>query len=168
MPAWCEYVHHQRVFQRSRLMVDASPYDEAVASARGKCFAVHRDRKLPTHHIDNLSPMNSMGAPFLLYPQHSNMRSMIDRFLDNLGLKRRVIMEASDTEAIKGLVESGFGYSILPQYALKGSKRSLQIMRVAGHRLVRSQALATSIVARPRALTESVATFLKEALADAT
>jgi DNA-binding transcriptional LysR family regulator len=91
---------------------------------------------------------------------------MIDRFLDNLGLKRRVIMEASDTEAIKGLVESGFGYSILPEYALKGSRRSLQIMRIAGHRLVRSQALATSIVARSRALTESVAAFLKESLAD--
>lgn len=84
-----------------------------------------------------------------------------------LDLRLTACVLASDTEAIKGLVESGFGYSILPQYALKGSKRSLQIMRVAGHRLVRSQALATSIVARPRALTESVATFLKEALADA-
>jgi DNA-binding transcriptional LysR family regulator len=125
--------------------------------------APHRGRG---SHIGTIQPHELDGAPFLLYPQHSNMRSMIDRFLDNLGLKRRVIMEASDTEAIKGLVESGFGYSILPQYALKGSKRSLQIMRVAGHRLVRSQALATSIVARPRALTESVATFLKEALAD--
>ena len=117
-------------------------------------------------HIGTIQPHELDGAPFLLYPKHSNMRTMIDHFLDNLGLKRRVIMEASDTEAIKGLVESGFGYSILPQYALKGSQRSLQIMRVAGHRLVRSQALATSIVARPRALTESVAAFLKEMLAD--
>src|SRR5215472_9252557 len=116
-------------------------------------------------HIGTIRPEELDGAPFLLYPKHSNMRTMIDRFLDNLGLKHRVIMEASDTEAIKGLVESGFGYSILPQYALKGSKRSLQIMRVSGHRLVRSQALATSIVARPRALTESVAAFLREALA---
>ncbi|HZD95140.1 MAG TPA: LysR family transcriptional regulator [Candidatus Sulfotelmatobacter sp.] len=127
-------------------------------------------RPAPRHkggaHIGTVQLKELDGAPFLLYPKHSNMRTMIDRFLDNLGVKRRVIMEASDTEAIKGLVESGFGYSILPEYALKGSKRSLQIMRVAGHRLVRSQALATSIMARPRGLTESVAAFLQEALAE--
>jgi DNA-binding transcriptional LysR family regulator len=116
------------------------------------------------HHIGTIQPQDLDGAPFLLYPKHSNMRTMIDRFLDNLGLKRRVIMEASDTEAIKGLVESGFGYSILPEYALKGSRRSFQILRVAGQRLVRSQALATSIMARPRGLTESVATFLQQIL----
>ncbi len=125
--------------------------------------AAHR---VPGAHIGTIRPEELDGAPFLLYPKHSNMRTVIDRFLDSLGLKRRVIMEASDTEAIKGLVESGFGYSILPEYALKGSRRSLQIMRVAGHRLVRSQALASSISARPRALTESVVTFLKDALAN--
>lgn len=126
--------------------------------------APHRVRgtHIGTVQLDELD-----GAPFLLYPKRSNMRTMIDHFLDNLGVKRRVIMEASDTEAIKGLVESGFGYSILPQYALKGSRRSLQILRVAGHRLVRSQALAMSIAAPPRALTESVAAFLKETLSDA-
>jgi DNA-binding transcriptional LysR family regulator len=135
-------------------------FDEELLVVRP---ASHRMRGT---HIGTVQPRELDGAPFLLYPKHSNMRTMIDRFLDNLGLKRRVIMEASDTEAIKGLVESGFGYSMLPEYALKGSRSSLQIMRVAGHRLVRSQALATSIMARPRRLTESVTEFLQEALAD--
>jgi hypothetical protein len=54
VPAWCEYVHHNRVFQRSRLMVDASFHHEAVTNACGKCFATHCDGKLPPHHIDNL------------------------------------------------------------------------------------------------------------------
>jgi DNA-binding transcriptional LysR family regulator len=73
-------------------------------------------------------------------------------------------MEASDTEAIKGLVESGFGYSILPEYALKQPVQGFQLLRVKGHRLVRNQALATSIMAPPRALTENVANFLQQAL----
>jgi DNA-binding transcriptional LysR family regulator len=116
------------------------------------------------HHIGTIDPGELDGATFLLYPKHSNMRTMIDRFLDGLGLKRRVIMEASDTEAIKGLVESGFGYSILPEYALKQPIQGFQLLRVKGHRLVRNQALATSIMAPPRALTENVANFLQQAL----
>src|SRR5215831_12594160 len=117
-------------------------------------------------HVGLVSPEELDGAPFLLYPKQSNMRTMIDNFLDGLGLRRRVIMEASDTEAIKGLVESGFGYSILPEYALKEQSRFFQTFRVAGHRLVRRQALAMPIMAHPRALTDSVAMFLKEVLDD--
>jgi DNA-binding transcriptional LysR family regulator len=115
-------------------------------------------------HIGIIQAQELDGASFLLYPKHSNMRSMIDNFLDGLGLRRRVIMEAADTEAIKGLVESGFGYSILPQYALKERSRFFQTLRIKGHPLVRRQALATPILAPGRALTECVATFLKEAL----
>jgi DNA-binding transcriptional LysR family regulator len=118
------------------------------------------------HHIGVIRREELDGAPFLLYPKQSNMRTMIDRFLDDLGLHRRVIMEASDTEAIKGLVESGFGYSILPQYALREPARFFQTLRVAGHRLVRSQAAAMPLTAHPRALTESVALFLREVLDD--
>jgi DNA-binding transcriptional LysR family regulator len=115
-------------------------------------------------HVGVVSPEELDGAPFLLYPKQSNMRTMIDHFLDGLGLRRRVIMEASDTEAIKGLVESGFGYSILPEYALKEQSRFFQTLRISGRKLVRRQALAMPILAPPRALTECVATFLKEAL----
>jgi DNA-binding transcriptional LysR family regulator len=117
-------------------------------------------------HIGFVHPQELDGAPFLLYPKHSNMRSMIDNFLDGLGLRRRVIMEAADTEAIKGLVESGFGCSILPQFALKERSRFFQTLRIKGHPLVRRQALAIPILASARALTEVVATFLKEALDD--
>lgn len=117
-------------------------------------------------HIGVIQPKELDGAPFLLYPKQSNMRSMIDNFLDGLGLRRRVIMEAADTEAIKGLVESGFGYSILPEYALRGRSHFFQLLRIKGHPLVRRQALAIPILAPARALTECVATFLKETLDD--
>ncbi len=67
-----------------------------------------------------ISPDELASAKFLLYPQRSNMRAMIQRFFEELNIGPQVIMEADDTEVIKKLVESGFGYSILPESALHG------------------------------------------------
>ena len=103
-------------------------------------------------------------VPFLLYPKTSNMRSMIDRFFVELGINPRVIMEADETEAIKRMVEAGFGYSILPQYALRGRGVRFQTLRVSGHRLVRQQALATAKTEYPRALTTAIVELLRSAL----
>ena len=55
-------------------------------------------------------------VPFLLYPM-GTVRVLIDRFFTDIGMNPHVVMEAEDTEAIKRLVESGFGYSILPEHA---------------------------------------------------
>lgn len=104
------------------------------------------------------------GALFLLYPHGSNMREMIDRFFVQLGINPRVIMDADDTEVIKRLVEAGFGYAILPQFALGGRGHRFQKLRVTGKRLVRQQALAMPKTEYPRALTLAVAEFLKSAL----
>ena len=84
-----------------------------------------------------LRPEELADAPFLFYPRRSNMRLSIDAFFHQIGITPRVIMEADDTEAIKRLVESGFGYSILPEFSLRGQSRFLELFRVAGHRLVR-------------------------------
>jgi LysR family cyn operon transcriptional activator len=104
------------------------------------------------------------GASFVLYPKRSNMRSIIDQFFRQAGINPRVIMEADDTEAIKSLVESGFAYSILPGFALRGSTRFFHVMRVHGHTLQRRQALAMARTDYPRALTESIALFLQATL----
>ncbi len=132
-------------------------FDEELLVVRP---APHRVRGIAYGTIE---PHEFDGAPFLLYPQHSNMRTMIDRFLDNLGLKRRVIMEASDTEAIKGLVESGFGYSILPEYALKGSKvpSDHARRRTSSGEKPGARNIHCGTSSRPH---QSVATFLQQAL----
>lgn len=118
------------------------------------------------HHIGVISASELQGVPLLLYPKQSNMRKLIDRFLDELGVQGRVIMEASDTEAIKGLVEAGFGYSLLPEYALKQASKFFHAARISGHRLIRRQALAMPVTAQPRSLTQSVAVFLKSCFAE--
>jgi len=110
-----------------------------------------------------LQPAALAHVPFLLYPKRSNMRSIIDRFFRESGESLRVVMEADDTEVIKRLVEAGFGYSILPQFALTGA-RGFQTFRVAGGRMVRRQALAMAQTAYPRPLTEAIARLLQASL----
>ncbi len=74
-------------------------------------------------------------------------------------------MEADDTEAIKRLVESGFGCSILPVHALREQSCFFELFRVEGHRLNRTRRYATVPTEYPRKLTESVADFLRLNLA---
>jgi len=117
-------------------------------------------------HVGSLRSADLTEAPFLLYPKRSNVRLVIDRFFKDIGVAPRVLMEADDTEAIKRLVESGFGYSILPEHALRGRSQFFQKFRVEGHRLTRSLALATAQTERPRKLTESIAGFLRSSLVE--
>lgn len=121
-------------------------------------------RPVPGSSVHSVHPSELASAPFLLYPKTSNMRLKIDRFFQELGINPRVVMEADDTEAIKRLVEAGFGYSILPQFALRGTGLHFQKLRVAGHRLVREQALVMPKAEYPRSLTMSIAEFLRAAL----
>jgi DNA-binding transcriptional LysR family regulator len=123
-------------------------------------------QRVKTWHIGTIQPDALAGASFVLYPLRSNMRTMIDGFLRELGVTPRVVMEADDTEAIKKLVETGFGYSMLPAYALRGRSRFFQVFRVQGRKLARTQALAMARTERRRALTETVAEFLQSALAE--
>ena len=103
-------------------------------------------------------------VPFLLYPVGTVLRVLIDRFFKDIGVSPRVVMEAEDTEAIKRLVESGFGYSILPEHALRRRTRFFQTFRVDGHPITRSLALAMVQTDYPRKLTLSVAESLRTML----
>jgi DNA-binding transcriptional LysR family regulator len=120
--------------------------------------------KVGNGHVSSMRASELSGVPFLLYPRRSNVRLVIDHFFKEIGVVPRVLMEADDTEAIKRLVESGFGYSILPEHALRGRSHFFQKSRVQGHRLTRSLALAMAQTECPRKLTESIATFLRAAL----
>ena len=121
-------------------------------------------KKTASSHIGSLRPAELASASFLLYPKRSNVRRVIDGFFKEIGVQPKAQMEADDTEAIKRLVESGFGYSILPERALRGRSHFFQKFRVEGRRLTRKLALAVVRTDSPRKLTESIANFLREAL----
>jgi DNA-binding transcriptional LysR family regulator len=121
-------------------------------------------KRMRSWHVGTILPAELAAAPFLLYPKRSNMRAMIDQFFLEIGVQPKVTMEADDTEVIKGLVESGFGCSILPEFALHSGSRFFQAFRVPGKRLGRLQALVYAKPENPRALTMSIAKFLHGAL----
>ena len=133
-------------------------FDEELLVVRPSANKVGRG------HVSTMRASELSGVPFLLYPRRSNVRLVIDHFFKEIGVVPRVLMEADDTEAIKRLVESGFGYSILPEHALRGRSHFFQKSRVQGHRLTRSLALAMAQTECPRKLTESIAAFLRAAL----
>ncbi len=89
------------------------------------------------------------------------MRTIIENFFRELNIVPHVIMEADDTEVIKKLVETGFGYSILPESALRGQSRYFHMFRVRDHKLIRRQAVAMMKSEYPRALALSIAQFLQ-------
>jgi DNA-binding transcriptional LysR family regulator len=123
-------------------------------------------KKAASNHIRSVRAAELANVPFLLYPKRSNVRHTIDEFFREIGVQPRVQMEAEDTEGIKRLVESGFGYSILPEHALRGRSHFFQKLRVEGRRLTRKLALAMVQTESPRRLTESVANFLRDALTE--
>ena len=122
----------------------------------------HSDTRSSGWRVINIKPATLDDAPFLLYPKRSNMRSIIDAFFADIGQKPRVIMEADDTAAIRRLVESGFGYSILPEFALRDQPGNFRVFRVPGKRIMRTQALAMVRTEHPRALTLAIAGFLEQ------
>ncbi len=122
-------------------------------------------KKVRGSRIRSMQVSELAEASFLLYPKRSNVRHVIDQFFRELNVSPRVTMEADDTEAIKRLVESGFGCSILPAHALREQSCFFELFRVEGHRLNRTVALAMARTEYPRKLTESVADFLRSQLA---
>ena len=121
-------------------------------------------KKTANNRIHSVRAEDLGNAPFLLYPKRSNVRHTIDEFFREIGVQPQVQMEAEDTEGIKRLVESGFGYSILPEHALRERSHFFQKLRVDGHRLTRKLALAMIRTESPRKLTHSIAEFLRDAL----
>lgn len=121
-------------------------------------------KKAGSNHIRSVRAAELANVPFLLYPKQSNVRHSIDEFFREIGVQPRVQMEAEDTEGIKRLVESGFGYSILPEHALRGRSQFLEKLRVDGRRLTRKLALAMARTESPRKLTGAIASFLRDAL----
>jgi DNA-binding transcriptional LysR family regulator len=124
----------------------------------------HTTQRNSGRHAGTLRPADLADVPFLLYPKKSNLRQIIDRSFTEINVTPRVVMEADDTEAIKRLVESGFGYSVLPEHALRKRPSFFQTFRIEGHRMTRGLGLAMVRTDYPRRLTESIANSLQAML----
>jgi len=121
-------------------------------------------KRVRGHQTGSVRIAELTRVPFLFYPRGTVLRVLIDRFFKDIGVSPKVVMEAEDTEAIKRLVESGFGYSILPEHALRRRTGFFQTFRVDGHPITRSLALAMVQTDSPRKLTISIAESLRTML----
>jgi DNA-binding transcriptional LysR family regulator len=115
-------------------------------------------------HISSMRAADLAKVPFVLYPRGTVLRVLIDRFFKEISVTPHVVMEAEDTEAIKRLVESGFGYSIIPEHALRQRTPFVQTYHVDGHPITRGLALAMVRTDYPRKLTISIAESLRAML----
>jgi DNA-binding transcriptional LysR family regulator len=111
----------------------------------------------------SISLRDLVNIPMILYSRGSSTRTLIDEMMRKHGLSLQVTMEADDTEAIKKLVEAGFGASILPEKALRNSPL-LRTLRIQGVQLFREIAFATPANAHPRKLTTLIADYLRKRL----
>ena len=64
------------------------------------------------------------GLPLILYEVGSNTRKLVDDWFARANVAASPIMELGSVEAIKVLVASGLGASILPRLALKAAART--------------------------------------------
>ncbi|MOA09048.1 HTH-type transcriptional regulator GltC [compost metagenome] len=55
---------------------------------------------------------------FVLFPEGFVLRDMVVKACSNLGFQPKVTFEGDDLDAIKGLVSSGLGLTVLPEVAL--------------------------------------------------
>jgi DNA-binding transcriptional LysR family regulator len=115
-------------------------------------------------HAPKIRPAELSKLSFILYPSNTTSRTIIDGCFQQIGLRPRVIMESEDTEAIKKLVEAGFGCSILPEHALRSRARRFHTARIEGRRIVRTLALARPSLKYPRRLTLSIADLIRSML----
>ncbi|HWX48022.1 MAG TPA: LysR family transcriptional regulator [Roseomonas sp.] len=68
----------------------------------------------------SIRPAELAALPLILYEAGGRTRGLIDAWFERAGLTPRPAMELGSVEAIKGLVSSGLGASILPALAAAG------------------------------------------------
>lgn len=78
-----------------------------------------------------ISLKKAAGFPFLLYKRGSYFEDQIDQYFARHGVAPRVIMRLDNAEPIKALVRSGFGVSLLPEWAIRRELQAGELVRVA-------------------------------------
>ena len=90
-----------------------------------------------TNPKKRLSAAALAAEPWILGERGGNTRRLIDLYFQNVGVEPRVIMELNRTDAIKRMVELGFGLSILPWSSVRReiAAGQLQSLSVPGLKL---------------------------------
>lgn len=90
-----------------------------------------------------LAVQDLQGLRFILYEKKTVMRKLIDDFFHQLGITPQIAMVMENIEAIKSLVGSGLGASVLPAHAVgeEAADKKVRMMRVQNRALRRQLGL---------------------------
>lgn len=106
-----------------------------------------------------VSPGQLGQLPLILYEASGNTRTIVDGWFDRAGIKPNTIMELGSVEAIKVLVASGLGASILPMLSLKESAVRSTIVRPLRPALTRELAY---VVRKDKVVDRGLRLFINE------
>jgi DNA-binding transcriptional LysR family regulator len=71
------------------------------------------------------------GHPFILFQKGSRMENLIDRYFAEHGFQPKVIMRFDNAEAIKAMIRTGLGISMLPYWAVDADLRRRTLVLVS-------------------------------------
>jgi DNA-binding transcriptional LysR family regulator len=123
-----------------------------VAESNLQFTPLHREellvalpRRHPLTRKAALSVADLRALRFILYEKKTVMRGLIDGWFTALGVTPQIAMVLENIEAIKSLVASGLGASVLPASAVGNDAldKKVRLMRVQQHSLYRQLALVT-------------------------
>lgn len=107
-----------------------------------------------------MTPEEVANLPFILYERKTVMRRLIKQFSTSIGAEPKIVMVMENIEAIKSLVGTGSGASVLPEHAVsaQGEDTRVRVISVANHPLRRHLGLVTLkadfVTAAVRAMSE--------------
>ncbi|MCB9462681.1 MAG: LysR family transcriptional regulator [Candidatus Eisenbacteria bacterium] len=149
----------------TEIAVGTLPVDPARFEARALFhdpLVVVGPPKHPLARVRKVSPEDVAGETWILHKSTSVTRRLVEGFFGALGLSLRVEMEISSPEAIRELVRSGLGLSVLPEAAVRRDIGSGRLARIPVQGFVIDRSSGW-IVRRARPLS-SAATALRDLL----
>lgn len=68
--------------------------------------------------------------PFILFKKGSRVEDLIDRYFAEVKFQPRIIMRFDNPEAIKAMLRSGFGISMLPMWTVGADLRRRELILI--------------------------------------
>lgn len=144
------------------------PHSLLVTPLRTEELVVIMSRNCPLASQELLDPADLVPMCFILYQAHGAMQDTIEGYLDSMGIHPHVLVKMENIEAIKSLVETGIGMSIVPLSSVASVQANspLKAARIRGHKMMRHLSLVTFDVETLPAAVDKLSAQIIRFLAD--
>ena len=98
------------------------------------------------------------GLPLIGFESHTAIRRLVDRALDEAGVRVEVVMELRSIQSILRMVELQLGLAFVSRLGVEAAGRGTRVIDVTGLKITRSLAV---ICKRARPLSVAAEAFLE-------